>query len=41
MLAQAEHGFLLHAPATIIAQFPQFPAFTDYGALTAAIQARI
>jgi phosphoserine/homoserine phosphotransferase len=30
MLAQADHGFLLHAPESIVKQFPQFPSFNDY-----------
>jgi phosphoserine/homoserine phosphotransferase len=41
MLAQAEHGFLLHAPENIVKQFPQFPAFDDYGELLAAMRAKI
>jgi len=40
MLAQADHGFLLHAPPAIITQFPQFPAFDNYAALLAALNAR-
>ncbi|MBL9188900.1 MAG: bifunctional phosphoserine phosphatase/homoserine phosphotransferase ThrH [Opitutaceae bacterium] len=30
MLAQADHGFLFHAPENIVRQFPQFPALHDY-----------
>ncbi len=41
MLAQADHGFLLHAPAAIVKQFPQFPAFNDYAALLAAMHAKL
>ncbi len=41
MLAQADHGFLLHAPAAIVQQFPQFPAFDDYAAVTQAIAAKL
>lgn len=38
MLGQADAGFLFHAPENIRAQFPQFPAFDDYGDLIAAIR---
>ena len=41
MLAQADHGFLLHAPENIVKQFPQFPAFNDYAALTQAMLAKL
>ena len=41
MLKQADHGFLLHAPEAIVKQFPQFPAFNDYAALTKAILAKV
>jgi phosphoserine/homoserine phosphotransferase len=41
MLAQADHGFLLHAPDAIVKQFPQFPAFNDYAALTKAMLAKM
>jgi len=40
MLAEADHGFLFHAPAGIEAQFPHFPAMHDYDELLAAICAR-
>lgn len=33
MLAEADAGFLFHAPDTIQKQFPQFPALEDYGEL--------
>lgn len=38
MLSQADAGFLFHAPDSIRAQFPQFPAFDDYPALREAIR---
>ncbi len=38
MLGQADAGFLFHAPDNIRAQFPQFPAYDDYGDLMAAIR---
>ncbi len=41
MLAQADHGFLLHAPENIVKQFPQFPAFNDYTRLLAALLAQM
>jgi phosphoserine/homoserine phosphotransferase len=37
MLAQADHGFLFHAPANVREQFPQFPAFDDYDGLLGAM----
>ena len=30
MLRAADHGFLVHAPANVIAEFPQFPAVDGY-----------
>lgn len=30
MLGAADAGFLFHAPANVIAEFPQFPALTNY-----------
>ena len=30
MLGAADHGFLFHAPANVIAEFPQFPAVDEY-----------
>lgn len=33
MLAEADAGFLFHAPANVIAEFPQFPAVDTYEAL--------
>ena len=41
MLKQADHGFLFHAPDNIVKQFPQFPAFNDYAALTTAMMAKV
>lgn len=40
MLAQADHGFLFHAPENIVRQFPQFPAIDDYSELLKLILAR-
>ena len=39
MLAQANHGFLFHAPANVVQQFPQFPALNTYEELLARITA--
>ena len=39
MLGAADDGFFLHAPAAIVAQFPQFRAHDDYGSLLASIDA--
>jgi phosphoserine/homoserine phosphotransferase len=41
MLGQADHGFLFHAPESIVRQFPQFPAFDDYGTLLRSITERL
>ena len=41
MLAQANHGFLFHAPANIVSQFPQFPALNDYDELLRQMLARL
>jgi phosphoserine/homoserine phosphotransferase len=30
MLAEADAGFLFHAPQNVIAQFPQFQAVDDF-----------
>lgn len=42
MLGAADAGFLFHAPANVIAEFPQFPALDTYDelldALTAALE---
>ena len=37
MLAAADAGFFIHAPASITAQFPQFPVTNSYRELTDAI----
>jgi phosphoserine/homoserine phosphotransferase len=39
MLGAADAGFLFHAPESIQAQFPQFPAFEAYGDLLGALRA--
>ena len=41
MLLQADHGFLFHAPENVKREFPQFPAFDDYGNLLAAMKAKL
>ncbi len=41
MLGQADHGFLFHAPESIVRQFPQFPAVQSYDELLRLILARI
>ena len=41
MLAQADHGFLFHAPANIVKQFPQFPAVNEYDDLLRLIRKRL
>jgi phosphoserine/homoserine phosphotransferase len=41
MLAAADAGFLFRAPVNVIAEFPQFPAHTDYDALLDAISAEL
>jgi phosphoserine / homoserine phosphotransferase len=38
MLAQADAGFLFHAPANVIQQFPQFPSVHSYSDLLALIK---
>ena len=37
MLTEADAGFLFHAPANVVAEFPQFLALDDYDELLAAI----
>ncbi len=37
MLGAADAGFLIHPPANVVAQFPQFPVTTNYAELKAAI----
>jgi phosphoserine/homoserine phosphotransferase len=39
MLAEADAGFLFHAPENIRTQFPEFPAFEEYSDLLAALRA--
>lgn len=41
MLAEADVGFLFHAPDNVIAEFPQFRALDDYDDLLAAITAEL
>jgi phosphoserine / homoserine phosphotransferase len=41
MLAEADVGFLFRAPDNVIAEFPQFPAFTEYGDLLDAVSAEL
>ncbi len=41
MLAQADAGFLFRAPANVIAEFPQFPAFVDYDELASSLLADV
>ncbi|MEM1334570.1 MAG: bifunctional phosphoserine phosphatase/homoserine phosphotransferase ThrH, partial [Actinomycetota bacterium] len=37
MLAEADHGFLFRSPDNVIAEFPQFPSFTEYDDLFDAL----
>jgi phosphoserine / homoserine phosphotransferase len=39
MLAEADHGFLFHAPENVVREFPQFPAKHSYGELLEALRA--
>lgn len=41
MLGAADHGYLFHAPANVIAEFPQFPALDTYDDLLAAIRSHL
>ena len=41
MLGAADAGYLFHAPANVIAEFPQFPALDTYGDLLAAIRSHL
>ena len=41
MLDEADAGFLFHAPANVIAEFPQFPALDSYDELLDAITAQL
>ena len=39
MLGAADAGFLIHPPANVVAEFPQFPVHRDYAGLLGAIDA--
>jgi len=39
MLGQADHGFLFHAPANVVREFPSFPALESYDDLLKRITA--
>lgn len=41
MLAEADAGFLFHAPSNIVDQFPQFPAVDEYDDLLELITAQL
>jgi phosphoserine/homoserine phosphotransferase len=41
MLAEADVGFLFHAPVNVVAEFPQFPALDTYDELLTAIIAEL
>jgi phosphoserine/homoserine phosphotransferase len=41
MLGEADAGFLFRAPDNVIAEFPQFPALTEYDALLDEITAQL
>lgn len=41
MLLAADAGFLFHAPANVVAEFPQLPALDEYDDLLAAITAQL
>ena len=41
MLAEADVGFLFHAPDNVIAEFPQFPALDTYDQLLESITAEL
>ena len=41
MLAEADAGFLFHAPANVIEEFPQFPAVDEYDELLALITSEL
>ena len=41
MLGAADAGYLFHAPANVIAEFPQFPALDTYDDLLAAIRSHL
>ena len=41
MLGEAHHGFLFHAPANVIRDFPQFPAVNSYPELLRLIREKL
>ena len=41
MLGEAHHGFLFHAPANVIREFPQFPAMDAYPDLLRRIREKL
>lgn len=41
MLAEADAGFLFHAPPSIVSEFPQFPAVSEYDELLDLITAQL
>jgi phosphoserine/homoserine phosphotransferase len=41
MLAEADVGFLFHAPSNVVAEFPQYSAHDDYDDLLAAIDGEL
>jgi phosphoserine/homoserine phosphotransferase len=41
MLAAADAGYLFHAPANVVAEFPQFPALDTYDDLLASIRTHL
>lgn len=41
MLGEAHHGFLFHAPANVIRDFPQFPAVSAYPELLRLIREKL
>lgn len=41
MLAQADHGILIHAPENVVRQFPQFPAVESHAELLRLIDERL
>ena len=41
MLGEADVGFLFHAPANVIKEFPQFKPFEEYPDLLKAMKAEL
>jgi phosphoserine/homoserine phosphotransferase len=41
MLAEADAGFLFHAPSNVISEFPQYPALDTYPELLTAIRSEL